>query len=118
MPCPSSYRDAYMELTEGQRHDARHIAQRETPQIKRFLAAARAAISHHPESPYRQIFVTTNGMLGLGTPDGEPGDVVYHIKSYSMPSILQPSSKDHSTFIGSAYVHCIMDGQALGGNFN
>lgn len=52
-------------------------------------------------------------MLGFGTPDCEPGDV----KSYSMPSILRRSLQDHYTFIGSAFVYGVMDGQALGENF-
>ena len=49
LPCPSGYQDAYMKLIDIKMHDLRHVGQIQTPEIKRFLSAARAAISRYAE---------------------------------------------------------------------
>jgi hypothetical protein len=76
----------------------------------------------------RKFFVTRNGYLGLGPCDISPGDEVYLISGSKVPFVLRkvehlenvsPENGSSSSavfrIIGDAYVHGIMDGEALEG---
>ncbi|KAH7379565.1 hypothetical protein BKA66DRAFT_466288, partial [Pyrenochaeta sp. MPI-SDFR-AT-0127] len=67
----------------------------------------------------RRLFTTRNGYMGLGPGIVEPGDVVVLIAGARTPYILRPlvgqDSPTRYSFIGEAYVHGVMNGEALDG---
>ena len=70
------------------------------------------AVRYTKSGPYRRFFTTFRGWFGLGTTDCTTGDTVAILYGYSMPVILRPLQNEY-TFVGSAYVHRIMNGEAL-----
>lgn len=64
----------------------------------------------------RRLFTTENGYMGLGPGTMEPGDVVVLIAGARTPFILRPQKEPSSTaqyqFVGEAYLHGIMNGEA------
>lgn len=64
----------------------------------------------------RRFFVTEKGYFGLGSPTTQEGDEVWILSGGNTPYILRqtdgPSSRNR-IFVGEAYVHGIMQGEAL-----
>jgi hypothetical protein len=62
---------------------------------------------------YRRAFITmTKGNMGLAPNAAQPGDVVCIFFGCKVPYILRPVG-EHYLFIGDAYIHDIMDGEAM-----
>lgn len=62
----------------------------------------------------RLLFVTGSGDLGMGPPVLEVGDEVWILTGADVPLILRPSaSSGEYRLVGEAYVHGIMQGEAL-----
>jgi len=60
----------------------------------------------------RRFFVTGAGRLGIGPRCMQPGDVIVVLRGGSKPFILRKKS-DGYWLLGEAYVHGIMDGEAV-----
>ncbi|RSL60511.1 hypothetical protein CEP54_006749 [Fusarium duplospermum] len=66
----------------------------------------------------RKGIITQSGMIGLSNPDVEVSDVVCILLGGKMPFILRqkessPGGEDFYEYVTHAYVHGIMDGQAM-----
>jgi len=63
----------------------------------------------------RSYFSTTNGRIGLGPADTQPGDQVCILYTATTPFILRPISEDPKLYqwIGESYVDGIMSGEAF-----
>lgn len=55
----------------------------------------------------RRIFVTSNGYIGLGTRDTQPGDTACILEGGLKPYVLRGQS-DHWLMVGECYVHGVM----------
>lgn len=71
--------------------------------------------------PNHAFFVTKLGYIGIGPPEIQPGDQAWVIYGGRVPFILRTQEQDNVldgahafTLVGDAYVHGIMDGQAVG----
>ncbi|KAK0642120.1 heterokaryon incompatibility protein-domain-containing protein [Cercophora newfieldiana] len=67
-----------------------------------------------------RLFTTGDGFLALGSATVESGDIVCLVGGYDMPVLLRPVSTSgrediEFSFIGSAYVHGVMHGEAIKG---
>ena len=60
----------------------------------------------------RRLFITESGHMGLTHRSNRVGDKVYVLLGGDMPFVLRPKGS-HFLFRGEAYVHGIMDGEAL-----
>ena len=60
----------------------------------------------------RRLFITDSGYMGLTHRSNQVGDKVYVLLGGDMPFVLRPKNS-HFLFRGEAYVHGIMDGEAL-----
>jgi hypothetical protein len=60
----------------------------------------------------RRFFVTSSGRVGLGPRCSESGDLVVVLRGGDTPFVLRKSGDEYQ-FIGSVYVHGIMDGEAV-----
>lgn len=60
--------------------------------------------------PYIRIDI---GTLGLGCPGVEVGDVICILYGTTVPYVLRPRLDGAMTFVGDAYVHNAMNGQAI-----
>ncbi|KAI3584329.1 hypothetical protein IWW34DRAFT_843182 [Fusarium oxysporum f. sp. albedinis] len=60
------------------------------------------------------FFVTMRGRLGLGTEDIKAGDLVCVALGLHMPIILRSTGNGCYRLVGNAYVHGIMNSEALG----
>jgi hypothetical protein len=67
-----------------------------------------------------RFFVTNKGYIGIGPPDTRPGDQVWVFHGGNVPFITRKTEvkndsegHHHMHFVGDAYVHGIMDGEAL-----
>lgn len=60
----------------------------------------------------RSMFVTGNGLLGLGPGEAREGDRIFVLSGGRFPFMLGPTSfrDDHFVLIGEAYVHGLMQG--------
>lgn len=62
----------------------------------------------------RRLFLTANGYLGAGPDFMEIGDQVWLLETGDLGYILRPVVGESTyTFVGAAYLHGFMDGQAL-----
>ncbi|KAF5700714.1 Het6 heterokaryon incompatibility [Fusarium globosum] len=63
----------------------------------------------------RKYFLTEKGYIGIGPRCLQPGDSVCILFGGDIPSIVRPvaPSSDEYLFLGNAYVHGIMDGEAI-----
>jgi len=61
---------------------------------------------------HRRFFVTAEGRMGLGPSSMQAGDLVVVLRGGSLPLILRESDALY-WLIGPAYVHGIMDGEAV-----
>ena len=72
-------------------------------------------------SKYLRGFITQAGMIGVGPRDAQVGDEVWVFLGGRMPFVLRPiklsleaeETEDYHEYIGQAYVHGIMDGEAM-----
>lgn len=66
--------------------------------------------------PLRRVMATANGYLGLVPRAAQQGDQVWLFSGGRTPYILRPTDRPGQfTFVGEAYVHGIMDGEAVEG---
>jgi hypothetical protein len=72
--------------------------------------------------PDQAFFITEKGYIGIGPPDTRPGDQVWVLFGGQVPFVMREKEKeqgdgvnkgDDVTFVGDAYVHGIMDGEAV-----
>lgn len=63
----------------------------------------------------RRPFRTSEGLFGIGPFEMAIGDRLYIISGAHVPYIMRPYSQTVLQFIGEAYVHGIMDGEAVMG---
>ncbi|TXC02619.1 hypothetical protein FocTR4_00014850 [Fusarium oxysporum f. sp. cubense] len=63
----------------------------------------------------RNLFITEKGYIGTGPRSVKPGDSVCILFGGDTPYIVCPrsSTSDEGLFLGNAYVHGIMDGEAI-----
>jgi hypothetical protein len=63
----------------------------------------------------RKCFASRRGHVGLGPVGTHPGDVVVVPLGATVPFILRPgpTAEDPWTYVGEAYCHGFMDGEAL-----
>ncbi|SCV47005.1 related to HET-6OR heterokaryon incompatibility protein (het-6OR allele) [Fusarium fujikuroi] len=63
----------------------------------------------------RNFFITEKGYIGTGPRSLKPGDSVCILFGGDTPYIVRPrsSTSDEDLFLGNAYVHGIMDGEAI-----
>ena len=62
----------------------------------------------------RSFFIMTNGMVGLGPPNLQKGDLVSVIFGCSLPTVLRESG-EHYEWVGPAYVYRAMNGEYVNG---
>lgn len=63
---------------------------------------------------HRRLFTTSRGYMGVASATTEPGDVVCILFGSQMPLVLRKEGELWS-FVGQAYIHGIMDGEATAG---
>ncbi|MCJ1383970.1 hypothetical protein MMC17_007084 [Xylographa soralifera] len=63
-------------------------------------------------APYRKFFTTTRGTIGLGPQSIRPGDSICIFRGGLVPFVLRKDGTRHR-LVGEAYVHGVMDGQAI-----
>lgn len=71
---------------------------------------------------YRIIFRTNNMLLGAGPVDTRKGDEVWILAGLSQPVVLRHSTAKSRAglvreFLGTAYVHRVINGEAVNSNF-
>jgi hypothetical protein len=74
--------------------------------------------------PNQAFFVTVKGYIGVGPPDARSGDQVWILCGGQVPFVLRETQQESTAFdgacerslVGDAYVHGIMDGEAVGDN--
>jgi hypothetical protein len=64
-------------------------------------------------STLRRLFLTENGMYGLGPQCALPGDVVVVLYGGNTPYVLRPKGDGEYLFIGQAYIDVIMNGELV-----
>jgi hypothetical protein len=64
----------------------------------------------------RRMFITQNGLLGLGPRVLATDDMLCFVYGCGVPLILRPTQGDQYRIVGEAYVHSIMDGEFLPGH--
>lgn len=69
--------------------------------------------------PNHAFFITTNGYMGVGPPDAQPGDQVWIFEGDRLPFVIrnlvgsEMNEKTKFSLIGDTYVHGIMNGEVL-----
>jgi Heterokaryon incompatibility protein (HET) len=61
----------------------------------------------------RRLFMTDGNYLGIGARSARIGDQVWIIPGPSTPFILRPTQNDRYKLMGEAYVHGVMQGEAV-----
>jgi hypothetical protein len=97
--------------------------QNREPSVSRLLTVAeatRAFIEDAPRSSSRSVFArgsfifkTKKGYYGLSPRHLEPKDVICLLLGHSLPAVLRPQPDGRYLFVGSVYIHGLMDGEAL-----
>jgi len=65
----------------------------------------------------RRPLLASGGFLGIGPHETEPGDLIFILLGAGVPYIMRRRSQEGKLrLIGEAYVHGIMDGEAMKGN--
>jgi hypothetical protein len=68
----------------------------------------------HSAFTHRKLILTDRGYLGLTAKHVLPGDTVVVLKGGNCPMVLRVNESDsHFSLIGEAYIHGIMDGEAI-----
>lgn len=111
-PCPWVYGELYLHLVNRTTLRAQDSQYKQTPEPSEFLKAMGSAISYWPSSPHRKFIQSLGGIIGLGTPDCEIGDLLCILRGYKMPVILRRIDY-YYVFLGSVYLHGFMHGEAL-----
>jgi hypothetical protein len=62
----------------------------------------------------RELLITKEGYLALGPETTQPGDIIAIFLGCQVPVVVRQQA-DHYEFIGTCYVHGIMQGEALAG---
>lgn len=65
------------------------------------------------QSKNRSMFTSSKGYMGLGPRSLRPKDVIVVLFGGKLPYILRPIEHGRFRFVGEAYVHGIMEGEAL-----
>ncbi|KAB5582344.1 heterokaryon incompatibility protein-domain-containing protein [Coniochaeta sp. 2T2.1] len=81
----------------------------ETVRIEGEAAAFKHAIS--PVLPFRRLYRTEKGYLGLGPASAEPGDRVYLLGGANVPFVLRTAANGAFELMGETYLHGFMDGE-------
>ena len=63
----------------------------------------------------RQLFLTDEGLLGVSPVDTQVGDQVWVLAGMSTPVVLRTALSGNYIFLGEAYVHGMMHGEATEG---
>ncbi|KAK0507070.1 hypothetical protein JMJ35_010528 [Cladonia borealis] len=66
-------------------------------------------------APNRKFFTTTKDLIGLGPRSMCKGDIICIMSGGRVPYVLR-EERDHHRLIGEAYVHGLMEGQAVDAN--
>ena len=66
-------------------------------------------------APNRKFFTTTKDLIGLGPRSMCKGDIICILSGGRVPYVLR-EERDHHRLIGEAYVHGLMEGQAVDAN--
>jgi Heterokaryon incompatibility protein (HET) len=66
----------------------------------------------HPAVLQRRLILTKTGYLGVTSNHVEPGDLVTILEGGELPFVLRKIT-NHFVLIGEAYIHGIMDGEAI-----
>ncbi|KAF7539643.1 hypothetical protein G7054_g1984 [Neopestalotiopsis clavispora] len=107
--CRTLRRDYYHDPTGDEGREFKRLHQTEFKQIR-----DANDLGYHNES----LFLTQSGLIGVGSPGCRVGDQVYVLYGGKIPFILRPARKrgrqNCYRYVGHAYVHGIMDGEALG----
>ncbi|KAK3377582.1 hypothetical protein B0H63DRAFT_477448 [Podospora didyma] len=79
-------------------------------------------LSHHCRGIWGQrLFVTKGGLIGRGPGETRAGDMIYLLHEGRLPFILRPIKSGEKRgcfeYVWHAYVHGVMDGEALRGSF-
>jgi hypothetical protein len=61
----------------------------------------------------RRLFSTEQNLLGIAAKSIKPGDGIWLVPGSRVPLILRKLSNGHYVFVGEAYVHGIMNGEAM-----
>ncbi|KAH6847694.1 heterokaryon incompatibility protein-domain-containing protein [Chaetomium sp. MPI-CAGE-AT-0009] len=61
----------------------------------------------------RPYLSTSTGMLGLGCPGVQVGDVICILYGTTVPYVLRPRPDGAMSFVGDAYIYNAMDGEAI-----
>jgi hypothetical protein len=61
----------------------------------------------------RHLFLIDSGLLGLGPRGLTKGDFVCLLYGCGVPMVLRPASNGAYSIVGEAYVHSLMDGEAV-----
>jgi hypothetical protein len=64
-------------------------------------------------SYYRRLGSASNGWLCLLPQETEVGDLIILARGGRVPLVIRPNAKGYYTFVGEAYIHGIMDGEAF-----
>lgn len=64
-------------------------------------------------SQQRTLIYSTRGYIGLAPSSTLPGDKICVLYGFYAPVILRPHPDNAYTFIGDAYIHALMDGEAV-----
>ena len=66
-------------------------------------------------APHRKFFTTTKDLIGLGPRSMCTGDIICIMSGGRVPYVLR-EERNHHRLIGEAYVHGLMEGQAVDAN--
>jgi len=77
--------------------------------VERHAAAFHTALS--PTMPFRRLYLTEKGYLGLGPESTVVGDQVFMLHSAQVPFVLRGNGDGSFELIGETYVHGFMGGR-------
>jgi hypothetical protein len=75
--------------------------------IQRYMGTVESVVSNH------RVLVTSKGYVGLGPKQVQDGDKIVVLAGAFVPYIVRKDHGGFYRFVGEAYIHGIMDGQAL-----
>lgn len=61
----------------------------------------------------QRFFITQNGRIGVGPRHLQEADLIVVFWGADMPCVLREQGNGHARFLGPAYVHGVMDGEAF-----
>ncbi|KAH8907342.1 hypothetical protein BR93DRAFT_692937 [Coniochaeta sp. PMI_546] len=96
-------------ITVVEPHQPQLSVEETTMRIEGQAAAFKHAIS--PVLPFRRLYRTARGYLGLGPASLRPGDRVYLLRSAKVPFVLRDHGSGKFELMGETYLHGFMDGE-------